>query len=217
MLRSLFVPVVFLPLVGCVSSGVRDVEVTPPKTLDTQIGSSLVLNLPVGDFVVESSEDDLLHVAVRFFCSADGETCRKKAQEAGIVIAQQGDTSTLSFKPSSAYTTRHADLRFTVQVPDIEELDIDMDAGALAVGLPSGCLNVRAGAGDVSIQVPAASVGTVKLDANIGDANLQTPGKEVFDERKLLVGSEVLWEEGTGSCTLRAKLQAGELSVRLTE
>jgi hypothetical protein len=38
----------------------------------------------------------------------------------------------------------------------------------------------------------------------------------VFDERKLLVGSEVLWEEGQGNCKLKAKLQAGSLDVELT-
>lgn len=208
-----------LPLIvalsGCVSSGVRDVEVTPAKTLATQIGSELTLIFPSGDIVVEPSDDGQLHAAVAFFCSADSEACRKNAGKAGIAYTQQGEMSTLTFKPSSAYTTRHADLRFRIRVPVIEQLTIEMDAGALSIDSPTGCLNVSAGAGEVSIRAPAKSVGSVSLDANIGDSSLRTPGGDVYDERKLLVGSEVQWEQGTGSCELRGKLQAGSLEVEL--
>ncbi|MDP5053916.1 MAG: hypothetical protein NWP69_09000 [Congregibacter sp.] len=217
MIRWCFSTLMTLPLMGCISTGVRDFEVTPPTTLDTQVGSDLVLLLPSGNIVVESSRDDQLHASVRFFCSADSDTCRKKAQEAGIVHTQQGTTSTLSFKPSSAYTTRHADLRFRIQVPAVDQLSIEMDAGSLSVDMNSGCLDVKAGAGDVTISVPVNTVKKVMLDANIGDANLSIPDGEVFDERKLLVGSEVLWDQGAGSCNLKAKLQAGEVSVTLTQ
>ncbi|WOJ97115.1 DUF4097 family beta strand repeat-containing protein [Congregibacter brevis] len=216
MRRLLLTPIILLPLTACVSSGVRDVEITPAASLDTKVGRELVLLLPAGDFTIEPSMDDELHATARFFCNSQSDTCREKAAEAGIVHALQGTTSTLSFKPSSAYTTRHADLRFLIQVPAVEQLDIEMDAGDLKIDAASGCLNVKAGAGDVSISAPASSVARVKLDANIGDASLRIPDGEVFDERKLLVGSEVLWEEGTGSCQLRGKLQAGDLNVRLT-
>ncbi|MFT4767861.1 MAG: hypothetical protein ACI8RN_000990 [Glaciecola sp.] len=215
MYRYLFASLVLVPLAGCVSSGVRDFEVTPSQTLDTQIGSRLTLLLPSGNFVVEQSPDEQLHASVRFFCNADSETCQKNAMEAGIRHTQQGEQSTLSFKPSSAYSSRYADLRFLIRVPEVENLSIEMDAGALKIDSATACINVKAGAGEVSIRAPAASAASVSLDANIGDSSLRTPSGDVYDERKLLVGSEVQWDEGSGRCQLRGKLQAGNLDVEL--
>jgi hypothetical protein len=216
MIRLLLTPLLLLPLLGCVSTGVRNVEITPSKTLDSQIGSELTLLFPSGDVQIDSSEDDQLHVVVKFFCNAESETCPENAAKAGIVHTQSGEHSTLSFEPSSAYTARHADLRFRIRVPEVRQLNVDMDAGALRLASRNGCVNVSGGAGEVTITAPAATVASVSLDANIGDASLKTPAGAVFDERKLLVGSEVLWEEGKGSCNLRAKLQAGSLDVELT-
>lgn len=125
------------------------------------------------------------------------------------------EQSSPSFKPSSAYTSRYADLKILIRVPKVESLTIEMDAGALSIDSPTACINVKAGAGEVSVRAPAASAASVSLDANIGDSSLRTPSGAVYDERKLLVGSEVHWAEGSGSCELRGKLQAGSLDVEL--
>lgn len=204
-----------LTLVACMSSGERDVEVMPARTLTTQVAKVLDIEFPSGQIRITPSTDGQLHASVAFFCNEDSQTCRANAEKARIVHEQQGEHSYLSFTPGSVYSTRHANLIFKVQVPDVERLNVKADAGDIGIISPTACMTVRAGAGDLSIAVPAASIGRADLDANFGDANLKTLDADAEGRRPLLVGAEVKWAEGEGSCVLKAKLQAGAISVRL--
>lgn len=206
-----------LSLTACISTGNREVEITPPTTLSTQVGNFLTLEFPTGNVIVEPSMDGQLHADARFFCNVDSKQCPKNAAKAGIVHEQNGDQSVIRFKPALAYSSRHANIYYRVSVPDIARLTIDVDAGDSKINSPTACLSVSAGAGDVQVDVPMSDVRNVALDANLGDANLRTPEGYADDERTLLVGSEILWDKGPGLCDLDVKLQAGAINVRLNE
>ena len=210
-------PLLLLPLGGCISTGERDVEIIPATTLSTQVGSFLSLEFPSGDITIDPSSDSQLHASARFFCNAGSAQCPKNAAKAAIVHEQSGDHSVIRFKPSLAYSTRHAAVIYRVAVPDVARMKIDFDAGDFKVDSPTACVSVSAGAGDLLIDVPMRDVRRVSLDANIGDANLRTPAGYADDQRTLLVGSEIEWSDGPGSCDLDAKLQAGAINVRLNE
>ncbi len=202
-------------LSACISTGQRDTEITPARSLSTLTGSTLSLDFPSGEIRVKPSDDAQLHASVRFFCDAKSNSCRRNAENARIVHEQQGELSTVSFRPGSAYSTRHAHLIFDVQVPDVERLEISADAGEIAIVSPTGCLSVKAKAGDLSITAPATEVRSVALSARAGDANLRTPAGNADEERPLLVGSRVLWEAGAGHCHLSARLTAGGIDAAL--
>jgi hypothetical protein len=102
-----------------------------------------------------------------------------------------------------------------VWVPEDRVLLVDMSAGDLDISRVSGCLTVRIKAGDVSVNVPAASVRTVWLDANFGDASLAFEGDTVEGRRPMLVGAEVDWREGKGACALSVDLGAGDIQATL--
>ncbi|MFK7830284.1 MAG: hypothetical protein AB8B57_10935 [Congregibacter sp.] len=204
-----------LSLTACISTGDREVEITPATSLSTQVGKFLNLEFPSGDVTVVPSTDGQLHASARFFCNVDSKQCPKNADKASIVHEQNGERSVILFKPALSYSTRHANIVYRVEVPDVARLSIDVDAGDFSINSPTACLSVSAGAGDLQIDVPLSDVRGVTLDANLGDANLQTPEGYADDERTLLVGSEIVWDKGPGACDLDAKLQAGAINVRL--
>ncbi len=206
-----------LSLTACVSVGDRSLQVSPATTLVTQTGSGLVLDLPSSQVRIRPSDDDMLHATAVFFCDPENQRCLKNAERAAIVHEQKGDASYLSFEPGSAYSTRHADIEVTVEVPSIESLRVKVAAGDIDIESPTACVTARTTAGDLSIRAPLESAGSVHLDANVGDAELRTPSGEVFNDRSMLVGAEVHWDEGPGPCELSAKLTAGAIGVTLTD
>lgn len=216
MKSTLLVVVLAAPMLSaCISSGVRDQRIEPARTLSTQTGSHLSLEFPSGEVRVTRSSDLQLHASASFYCNSDSEACRSNAERARIVHDQRGEHSTIRFEPGAAYSTRHADLVFTVSVPPVTRLDVEMDAGSLQIDSPTGCLSASAGAGEITISAPANDVARVLLDANFGGTELSTPDGRVSEQRALLVGSELVWEAGSGACDLRAKLQAGGIDVTL--
>ena len=215
-LRAL--PIVGAVLVtGCVSTGPRELEIKPDTALSTAVAPRVVLDFSAGDIRVVPSEDDQLRASVRFFCNAGSDTCRNNAARSRILHTREEGVSTVSFKPGSAYSTRHADIFYRVEVPAVESLEVTMGAGALTIDSPTGCVSARGTAGDIKIRVPEALVGSVTLDANLGDSNLSTTTGRAEDRRTLLVGSEVEWTEGPGECRVNAKLTAGAIDVILQE
>ena len=70
-------------------------------------------------------------------------------------------------------------------------------------------------AGDVQVEVAAASVKTAHVDANFGDVSLVTTGDAHEGPRRLLVGAEMDWQEGSGDCALAVDLTFGDVTVTL--
>lgn len=218
MRSALLVTAALVPLLtACISSGERDFKVEPPATLTTQVANELTLQFDSGDVRIVPSSDDRLRASATFYCDQTNAQCLKNAAKASIVHQQRADHSTIRFEPGGAYTTRHANVIYRVEVPRVDLLKVSFDAGDVRIDSPTACLRASGAAGDINITAPFASVASVTLDANLGDANLQTPSGMANDRRPLLVGSEIEWTEGPGNCALNAKLTAGSISVRLED
>lgn len=215
MRAAAFVLLPVLAFAGVTPAADRDVEISPPATLATRVGDSLDIELPSGDVRIEPSEDGQLHAAVRFFCEAESARCAEGAAVARIEHQRDGARSMLRFEPESAYSTTHASLEVAISVPTVARLDIRMKAGRLEVDSPTGCLTVRAGAGQVLVVAPAASVATATLGTDLGDATLRVPRGNVRSSRPLLVGADVRWDDGPGSCDFRVELGTGEIKAQL--
>ncbi|GAB5413832.1 MAG: hypothetical protein Cons2KO_14350 [Congregibacter sp.] len=217
-LRTVLLALAMAPLLAaCISSGERDFKVEPPASLTTQVAPTLTLEFSSGDIRVLPSADEKLRATATFYCDQSNSQCLKNAAKASIVHQQRAEHSTIRFEPGSAYTTRHANVIYRVEVPMVDSLKVSFDAGDVRVDSPTACLKASGAAGDLNITAPYESVASVSLDANLGDANLITPAGLASDRRPLLVGSEVEWAEGPGNCAMNAKLTAGAISVRLED
>ena len=85
--------------------------------------------------------------------------------------------------------------RNSVELPNLEDLDTWL--------------------GEVSVDLLAAEVNSVFLDAGIGETELRVPDGWVRDERSFLVGSESSWRNGLGEARINIDVGVGEVVVRL--
>lgn len=206
-----------LVLSACAGTSDRSMKVTPNNALSADVAQVLVLQLPSGDVTVRPSPDDQLHATTVFYCAEGGDRCRKKSEAAKIHLQSEDKTSTLSFSPGSSYSTRTANINIDIAVPVVEQLVVDMPAGALTVESPTACIRLKLGAGDASIRAPESDVASVDLDTGLGESSLRTSSGQADESRPLLVGSEVNWDKGSGNCDLRGRVRAGSLSVHLID
>jgi len=206
-----------IALTACAGEVRRDVVVGSPRNVQVAVpaAATLQLTLPPGDSVIEAGDDSELKADMEIRCASATDACAKRAAEVQWIVASSDSKLELSFSPDSMFEFRDSETTTHVWVPADRPVTVSMSAGDLQIRRVSGCLDVDLSAGDVSIEVPAASVHTAHLDANVGDASLATPGNSIEGRRRLLVGAEVNWQEGEGSCALSVDLGAGDIEAKL--
>ena len=90
-----------------------------------------------------------------------------------------------------------------------------MGVGELTIEGLEADVSADLGVGELTIRMNPAMVGSVSLDAGVGEAKLYGAGTAVKGRRSMLVGSEVFWDEGPGAARLRADVGVGEATVFL--
>ncbi len=193
------------------------VDVGDPKSL-AYIGhgmESIAVEMPAGELSIQGTASDNLLARMIIRCPADSESCRERASEVVLVRRDDGPGVRLAVDNAPVLKLAGAQLDVTVEVPAQADLFVDMGFGELTIDGITGCLVVDMGAGDVSVTGPLTSVASVWLDAGTGDATLRTPAGVVEGRRSWLVGAEVDWRQGPGSCRLEVDLNAGAIDVRL--
>jgi hypothetical protein len=199
------------------ASAPRDVVVGPPRIVDVVVppGATISVQLPPGEAVVEGVAGGNLHAELELRCADAAGACAKRAADLTWEVEQGADA--ISLRPSSVSMFGYRDTEASVRVlvPADRALHVRMNAGDLDIRRVSGCLTVKMGAGDVSVEAPLADVRTAHVDANFGDARLVIGGAGEEGRRPLLVGADANWDEGTGPCALAVDLNFGDASVTL--
>ena len=208
-------PVVIL-IAACAGTS-PEVLVGPERTAELVLGSgaSVAIALPPGEAIIEGVPGgNVLRADMEIRCPSATGACARRAADARWVI--EPGASQVTLRPSEgSFAFRDMEATVRVSVPDDRPLRIDMPAGDLTVKRVSGCLVVDMEAGDVEVEVPAASVRSARADANFGDASLDLPGDSIEGRRPMLVGAEVEWQEGSGACDLAIDLSFGDIRVNL--
>jgi hypothetical protein len=204
-------------LSACAGEVKREIVIGSPRNIQVAVPptASVQLSLPPGDSVIEASEDGDLKADMQIRCGSETDACARHAAEVQWKVASSDTRLELSFTPDSAFQFNNSDTTTHVWVPADRPVTVNMSAGELEIRRVSGCLDVDMSAGDISIEVPAASVRTAHLDANVGDASLATPDNSMEGRRRLLVGAEVNWDKGEGACALSVDLGAGDIEAKL--
>jgi len=204
-------------LSACAGEVRRDVVIGPPRNLEVAVpaSASVQLSLPPGDTIIEGVSEGGLKADMQIRCASATGGCADRAAEVQWKVTSSDTKLELAVSPHSMLAYRDAETTTHVWVPLDHAVSVSMSAGDLEIRNLSGCLDVAMSAGDVSVEVPAASVKTAHLDANFGDASLAMPGNSIEGHRRLLVGAEVNWQDGAGSCALSVDLGAGEIQARL--
>ena len=215
--RLLMVLPFAVSLVACAGEVRRDAPIGSPRTVEASVPAAarLEISLPPGEAVIEGGSGDALKARMDVRCHDATGSCADRAARMHWVIDSSDSAVKLTATPESMLAYRDTDTTTHVWVPDDRVLLVNMSAGDLEITRVSGCLEVHVEAGDVSIEVPTASVHTAWLDANVGDASLALNGDTIEGHRRLLVGAEVDWQEGSGACALSVDLGAGDIQATL--
>ncbi|MEL7449678.1 MAG: hypothetical protein AAFN78_10745 [Pseudomonadota bacterium] len=208
--------ITLLLLGGCASNApfvpAADKEFRIPVPLNV----ALALDLPAGEIEVSGVDGDELTGRLSIQCREDKSSCFERAEKVEFVAESTADSMMLTLNKGGMTGYRGQQVKLEVDVPLSRKLHVKAGAGELLVTGVSGCLTVDMFAGEAVAYVPAERVGSVMLDAGVGDASLRfADGRDQDGRRSLLIGAEVEWLDGTGPCDVEVDLQFGEISVVL--
>jgi hypothetical protein len=212
---------------ACISSGLlvacageptrREVLVGGPRIVELSVPEAAVVHvaIPPGTAIIEGRDGDGLKAELEIRCESATGACARRAEQVRWVVDASDATVNVSAAPESMFTYRNADITTRLSVPNDRALGVRMSAGELQIRRVSGCLDVDMTAGDVNVEVPEASVRSAHLDANFGDASLITAHDAIEGTRRVLVGADVNWAEGQGTCALSVDLNFGDVEAKL--
>jgi len=155
-------------------------------------GGKIDMQLAAGGYIVRAASDNVVRVTLAGNATAAVDVSTQGAQ-ANVVVR---DTSRHNFKA-------------TVEVPQAADLVIRLSAGELKVESIAGSKDIESNAGNVDI-VTGDSSGYASVDASVQAGDIKA---EPFGDSRSGLFSKLSWS-GKGKYTLRARLIAGNLTLR---
>ena len=155
-------------------------------------GGKIDMQLGAGGYTVRAARDNVIRVTLGDNASAT------------VDIATQGAQANVVVKD-----TPHRNFQATVEVPQAADLVIRLAAGELTIESIAGSKDVESNAGNVDI-VTGDSKDYASVDTSVQAGDIKA---EPFGDSRSGLFSKLSWT-GTGKYTLRAKLIAGNLTLR---
>jgi hypothetical protein len=156
-------------------------------------GGRIELQLNAGKYTVRTARDNTIRV-----------TLGDNAGTATVDISTQDTQATVAVKD-----TPRRNFEATIEVPQTADLVIRLSAGDLTVESIAGSKDVESNAGNVDI-VAGDSKDYASVDASVQAGDIKA---DAFGESRSGLFSKFSWS-GKGKYTLRAKLIAGNLTLR---
>lgn len=175
----------------------------------------VLVDVPVGQVIVEGSNDRQVDLEVRLECDDRGGACEDLAKRVRVVYSSDEGDLTLRLKEWPKSRNKGLEAHVRVRVPRDLQLRADLGVGELRIESLESDVDADLGVGELSITMPAAAVGSVSADTGIGEANLTAGGRHY--ESAGLVAREIRWNKGTGKARVEADCGVGEIDIRLTK
>lgn len=156
-------------------------------------GGKIDMQLGAGSYTVRGGRDNVVRV-----------TLGDNAATASVEVSTQGAQANVVVKD-----TPRKNFQATVEVPQAADLVIRLAAGNLIVESISGSKDVESNAGNVDI-VTGDSKDYASVDASVQAGDIKA---DAFGESRSGLFSKLSWS-GKGKYTLRARLIAGNLTLR---
>ena len=208
------------------------------RTISEDFGRSgiqtVVFELNVGHAEISGVDADTIHAEVQIRCprGRDREKCTDRAESVALRSNERGGKLYLEVTGTSLWRSRDAEVfvRLTLPADMPTELDfgtgeltvenlsgdiiLEMSIGEATLTNVSGNITVDMGIGEVSVSMPQDAVGEVTLDNGIGETELRhRDGRNAMEG--ILGGTDVHWDNGTGTHVVKIDLNVGEIRVRL--
>ncbi len=176
----------------------------------------LRVSIPAGEVEIVGTSGAGLTAVVTAVCQQENrENCYQLIKELSW-SKKTGEVAELGLSPAGITHYDHVTLKVKIGVPKDKKLEVNLNAGELRISDTSACLTAEVNAGEININLKESQLASADLSAKVGDVKLTTPkGETIAGERSLLVGAQLNWHKGTGSCHTQAKVLTGEANLLL--
>ncbi len=210
---------ILIALAGCLLAtaawaGQRSKEIS--TSFGVQAGQAVRLDLSVGEIRIQGADIDRVEAELQVECRwGSDEDCERLLEKVELESRSTERRRIVEVVSDSSWRKTKLEIEGDFRVPRGAALEVDMGVGELEVEGVERDLIVDLGVGEVMIRMPASKVGSVGLDAGVGEAELIGSGGRIEGRRSLLVGSEIYWDEGEGQARVRVDVGVGEITVWL--
>lgn len=210
-MKRVVIPCLLMLAAGTAFGGAHR-EVTRSLPLDG--AAEVVVEMEVGELTIEAGATDRVEVELDIRCRSRSVTCERRMELVEVIDSRRGERLHVIVEGMSKTMSHRMEVDARVMLPRQVELVVDMGVGELDISGVERDLFVDMGIGEVRLWLDEAAVGSVFLDAGIGESTLY--GARADDtSRPFLVGSELEWDEGTGGAEIVVDLGIGEITVHL--
>jgi hypothetical protein len=185
------------------------------KQLPLDGADRIVVDVPVGEVVIEGWDERQVHLEVTLECDEDEGSCADLAKRVKVTYSREGGDLTVRLKEWPKSRNRGLEAHVRVRVPRDLPLDAELGVGELRITSMASDIDADLGVGELNITMPAAAVASVSADTGVGEASLTAAGRHY--ESAGLVSREIRWSKGAGKARIEADLGVGEIDINLTK
>ncbi len=189
-----------------------------PFIVPVEPGEAVTIRFGIGELDIESWSSNEIRADLKVRCrpKLSDALCEKYRSRLRLEPHQTDEGIEVRLVGLPKYKLRKLQLDGRVQVPRGSPLTVRVGVGEVNIRSDARNLQVDMGIGDLTVRVPAASVGTVQIATRIGDASVyMVNGPAIATHRRMLLGARVNWFDGTGEATISVGLKIGDAKVVL--
>ena len=142
------------------------------KQLPMESAERVVVDVPVGEVVVEGRDERQVHLEVRLECDEDDDGCADLAQRVKVTYSHDGGDLTVRLKEWPKSRNRGLEAHVHVKVPRDLPLSAELGVGELRITSMASDVDADLGVGELNITMPAAAVASVRADTGVVEASL---------------------------------------------
>src|SRR6187455_1304728 len=158
----------------------------------------LRIELSYGQLTIEPATGDAVELELSVACKRGGERCARLIDDVDFEVRSRDDEVRVSVANLPKFNTRGVSAKLRVFVPQHRRLAVEMGAGEIRIADLGHDVDIRLGAGEIDMHMPEDAVGSVALQAGVGDAHLRRGHGAIETARAHLIGAAVRWDEGRG-------------------
>jgi len=183
------------------------------KSLPAAAGVTVGVEIPVGEVLIEGSDDRQVAFDVRLTCDERSRRCAEMAKKVRVVYSTEGDRIHIEIKNWPKMSTKGLQARVKVSMPRDLVLNAELGVGKLEIHGIEADLDAEVGVGEVEVTASESAVASVSLDTGVGESSLRAGGRRY--ESSGLFTKELRWRQETGRAHLEVECGVGEVKVAL--
>lgn len=183
----------------------------------------LEMNMATNSLVIENGPPGVIEISGTVERAWGREKHRARAEEivsdAGVRVQMKGSRAVISrnFGPKAQGRSAQSgktEYRLKLRVPRGMHIQIDQNAGSVALAGMFGDVNVELNAGEVSLKTPKSSVRELLADVKVGELTTNL-GDRLVEKEGIMAGKMHFFNEGSGG-VVKVGVLAGDVKIELT-